>query len=119
MGGIWWHHLGVTDLGHTARLREVVNSLERFGDGDRYEPGPTIFARKPWTADSLAIVLQEDAVEGVAPSQPSFFYFLEVEIAKEVIRVWSSWRGGAEPTAEQATRAVLHYAEHDAYEPLE
>jgi hypothetical protein len=91
--------------------------LERFPRGDRYEPGPMIFAKKPWAADSPAIVLQEDVANGVAPSHPTFSYFLEVEIAKDVIRVWSSWRGGAEPTPEQATRAVIHYAEHDAYEP--
>jgi hypothetical protein len=46
--------------------------LERFDAVDRYEPGPTIFAQKPWASDSPAIVLQEDTVDGVAPSQPSF-----------------------------------------------
>ena len=107
----------MTDSGHSATLREIVTSLERLPSGDRYEPGPTIFAKKPWSTDSLAIVLQEDAVDGVAPGQPGFSYFLEVEIAKDVIRVWSSWRGGAEPTPEQAVRAAIHYAENDAYEP--
>ncbi len=100
-------------------LREVVATIETFGEGDRYEPGPTIFAPKPWTADSPAVVLEEDAVGGAAPSQPSYSYLLEVGIAKEVIEVWSSWRNGREPTSEEATRAVIHYAEHDAYEPVE
>jgi hypothetical protein len=44
---------------------------------------------------------------------------LEVDLAREVVKVWSAWRGGMTPTLETATLAVVYYGEHDAYQPLE
>lgn len=46
-------------------------------------------------------------------------YLLEVDLAKEAIRVWSQWRNGATPTSEDRVAAVVHYAIHDAYLPVE
>jgi hypothetical protein len=46
-------------------------------------------------------------------------YLLEVDLAKEAIRVWSEWRNGAAPTSEEQVAAVVHYAAHDAYLPVE
>jgi hypothetical protein len=46
-------------------------------------------------------------------------YMLEVRIAKEVIKVWSQWRGGRKPTPEEACEAVIFYAQNDAYLPEE
>jgi hypothetical protein len=45
-------------------------------------------------------------------------YLLEVDLAREAVEVWSDWRGGTTPTSEEAALAVIHYAEHDAYQPL-
>lgn len=101
-----------------ATLVEVIATLDGIPDGDPYDVEPTIFVRKPWTAYSEAVVLNEDAVNGVAPSAPAFAYLLEVDLAKEVIRVWREWRAGAVPTPEQATQAVIFYGEHDSYQPL-
>ena len=44
---------------------------------------------------------------------------LTVENAVEVIDAWSKWRGGREPTRAERCAAVVYYAEHDAYMPLE
>ena len=99
-------------------ILEVIATLDEIPEGDPYEVEPTIFARKPWTVDSQAIVLNEDAVNSVAPSAPDFGYLLEVDLAKEVIRVWSDWRDGAAPTLEEATQAVIFYAEYDSYQPV-
>lgn len=44
-------------------------------------------------------------------------YLLEVRLAKEVIRVWSQWRGGRMPTAKDKCDAVSHYATYDSYLP--
>lgn len=46
-------------------------------------------------------------------------YLLEVELAKEVIQVWKSWRNGREPSPLEKYQAVLYYAENDAYLPVE
>jgi hypothetical protein len=35
------------------------------------------------------------------------------------VEVWSTWRDGATPTADEATLAIIYYAEHDAYQPVE
>ena len=53
------------------------------------------------------------------PDCTDYAYLLEVDLAVEVIEVWSEWRGGVVPTQMQAAQAVIHYAEHDAYEPLD
>ncbi|MFI5930254.1 hypothetical protein ACIA3K_30340 [Micromonospora sp. NPDC051543] len=44
-------------------------------------------------------------------------YLLEVDLAREVIEVWSLWRGGRQPTVLEAVGAVVYYAEHDVYQP--
>jgi len=46
-------------------------------------------------------------------------YLLEVDLAREAVEVWSAWRGGAIPSPEEATLAVIYYGEHDAFQPLE
>jgi hypothetical protein len=38
---------------------------------------------------------------------------------KEVLQVWTRWRDGRTPTDDEACEAVVHYAEHDAYLPVE
>jgi hypothetical protein len=46
-------------------------------------------------------------------------YFLEVALAQDAVAVWSEWRDGAEPTADDKLLAVSYYATHDAYLPLD
>ena len=100
-------------------LREIIAHLGDYPPEDGYEVGPTIYARRPWTADSPAAVLNEDPVGGTAPGEPDLHYVLEVSIASEVLMVWSRWREGASPSTDEAVEAVLHYATHDAYLPVE
>jgi hypothetical protein len=42
-----------------------------------------------------------------------------VDVARDVLAVWSAWRAGRQPTAEEAVKAVIYYAERDTYEPVE
>lgn len=59
------------------------------------------------------------AVEADDGRDPAgFAYLLEVDIALEVLEVWAEQRGGRTPTADEAVRAVIHYARYDSYEPL-
>lgn len=100
-------------------LLEVVSELRDVPVGDGYSAGPTIFAKRPWTSSSEALVLRgEDVPEGVT-TPSGHHYLLEVDLALEAVDVWSEWRSGAVPTPEEATSAVIHYGEHDAYQPLE
>jgi hypothetical protein len=45
-------------------------------------------------------------------------YFLEVPIAKEVLRVWEDWRNGKKPTLNEKFQAIVYYAVKDAYIPV-
>ncbi len=88
-------------------LREVVGRLEEF------EVGMVIYAERvpDWTGSSRAVVAPAgDDREGLS-------YFLEVDLAREAIRVWSAWRGGLEPDEDQRLEAVTHYALHDSFLP--
>jgi hypothetical protein len=42
-------------------------------------------------------------------------YVLEVDLAKDAIRVWRQDHDGAEPSAAQRCAAVMYYAVHDAF----
>jgi hypothetical protein len=71
-----------------------------------------IYVAKPWTAAADAAVAAFDA------PPPNLAYLLEVELAKDVLGVWSSWRNGARPDGSEKCQAVIYYAEHDAYLPV-
>lgn len=76
-------------------------------------PGESsLFARRPWSEDADAVVAKEDQ------QPPGYDYLLETELVREVLAVWSEWRDGRSPTPSEAARAVMHYAELDAYLPV-
>ena len=62
------------------------------------------------------VLISGESADGVAPS--GYRYLLEIGLAKEVLAVFEQWRSH-EPSADERVTAVLHYAEHDAYLPLE
>lgn len=78
----------------------------------------TIFAEEPWHADSSA-----ECVDGTALVEPATVgekvYFLEVDLARDVLAVWRDWRQGREPSLPEFVQAVIHYAEQDAFIPRE
>ncbi|MHA6758072.1 hypothetical protein [Streptacidiphilus sp. PAMC 29251] len=84
-------------------LLDLLQSL------DEQPAEAVIYAAKPWAAASDAAIAPFDA------PPPNLAYLLEVELAKDVVEVWSSWRNGAQPNASEKCQAVIHYAEHDAY----
>jgi hypothetical protein len=88
-----------------ASLLDVIAGVGAAQEG-------TVFARKPWTPESEAVVLDGD--EG--PSDLG--YLLELELVHDVLETCSLWREGATPSPDQAVRAVIHYARHDAYQPV-
>jgi hypothetical protein len=106
-------------VGAVPTLLEVISHLGDIPANDGYSPGPTIYARQPWTISSDALVLSgDDCPDGVA-TESGHDYLLEVDLAREAVEVWSAWRGGATPTPEDAALAVIYYGEHDAYQPPE
>jgi hypothetical protein len=91
-------------------MPQLIDLLATLDDLD---PTGVIHATKPWSTTSAAAATADDVpVDGMA-------YLLEVDLALEVLQVWSAWRGGAHPSDLQKCAAIIHYAQHDSYEPLE
>jgi hypothetical protein len=93
------------------RLGEAVASLESL-DSDA-----TIYAAEPWTPDSRAMVACEGTSEAVAAVSGGMRYLREVRIAVDAVEVWSAWRAGRIPSADERCEAVIHYAVNDTYLP--
>ncbi len=89
---------------------ELISLISGLGDLD---PAAVIYAAKPWTAASVAVVLNNDEPPERLP------YLLEVELAQDAVEVWSEWRGGRTPTPIEKLQAIVHYAEFDAYIPAD
>lgn len=97
----------------------MINHLHDVPPGDGFSPGLTIYARLPWTPQADAVVLRGDEVPDGVVTESGHQYLLEVDLAIEVVEVWSAWRDGATPTPEEASLAVIHYCENDAYQPVD
>jgi len=87
-------------------LRDVIERLDEFGADE------TIFAESA-TPTARAAVGVEDEDESGLP------YLLEVAVALEAIEVWKAWRPGEAPSLDDKLAAVIHYAENDAWLPIE
>lgn len=104
-------------------LREIVSRLREY---DNPEVVNIIYATpkgEAWEPDGIAAVVEtplyadENYVEPPGPDGTA--YFLEVSLAQEAIEVYKEWRGDPQTTEEQDLAAVVYYAEHDAYLPLD
>ncbi len=91
-------------------LLDVVSALASA------DPEATIYAAEPVAPHSAAMVCVEPE-DGGSPA--GFAYLLEVNLARDVLNVWAQWRDDRAPTLDDAARAIIYYAEHDAYEPVE
>jgi hypothetical protein len=89
-------------------LAELLDRIDGTGDDlvIYVEEGALV------TLSSRVALVSEDDVppEGMA-------YFLEVPLVKDVLRVWSDWRGGLRPGGEEACSAIVFYAVNDAFQP--
>lgn len=93
--------------GTLSELIEVLETLDREH---------TIYAARPWTVNSEAIVTYD--VDGRVPPEAAglgLSYFLEVFISLEVVEQYEEIMGRQTP--EVRFQKVLYYAENDAYEP--
>jgi hypothetical protein len=93
------------------KLAELVADLPRLDDA------LTIYSARDreWAADSEAIAIQAPEDGSLPAEAVGFVYLLEVDQAKEVLEVWSEWRGGRTPTLAECVEAIVYYAVNDAY----
>jgi len=91
------------------RLVDVMSALASV------DSEATIYVSTPIEPYSDAVVCIEPD-EGGSP--PGLAYLLEVSLARDVLHTWARWRDGRQPSSEEAAKAVIYYAQHDAYEPV-
>ena len=91
------------------KLLEIVDDLAAYDDE------LTIYACKPWSCDSVAIVAREPDAGGLPPEAVSCGaeYFIEIFVAKEFLEGWVS-NESAPPTVNAQCDRLIHYAEFDA-----
>jgi hypothetical protein len=106
---------------NTGTLFEILQRLDEFDDSDPASPlviyaqGGAQAARK-----SPAVVCRRGEGSGsTCPLDPSLAEVLGVGQAREVLEVWSAWRGGLVPSPEDRFRAVLFFSQYGAFFPLE
>lgn len=88
-------------------LEQLVDGLPELSQDD------CILARKPWTpaSEAAAAPLGEDFHVPSHLATNGLEYFLEVHVAKEVLKVL----GGRTARKEEQLRLLIFYAENDAY----
>lgn len=94
-------------------LAEIIEQIDNLGDN------LTIYAHKNpvWNIDSPAALIEMDEFEDEEPEpHGEMDYFLEVDIAREVLEIWRKQRDGRKPTEQEKFEAILYYAENDAYQ---
>jgi hypothetical protein len=100
-------------------LRELIRQIHTF------PKEATVFAAQVagrFTPESEALCLELTETESRAPIDevaarraPGKTYFLEIFVARDVLDGWKQMRGVTKLDADEATRVVLYYAEHDAW----
>lgn len=94
-------------------LADLLNEIDSLDDN------LTIYASKEprWTGSSRSVACREPDDGSVPPEAEGLNYMLEVDRAKDAIRVWREWRVNAVPALIDKCEAVIYYATHDAYLP--
>ena len=97
------------------KLIDLIDTLEEFDD-NLVIFVPVDEPLQP-SIDAITVLIDvylkdEEPPEGLE-------YFIEVELAKDVIRVWQEWREGRVPDKHEKYQAVIYYAQHDAYMPTD
>lgn len=93
-------------------LRDVIADLNCF------DANHVIYVAQ-CTADANAVVDCESQDGDPPTSATGMHYLLEISLARDALRVWSEWRDGLEPTLDDKIKAVIYYAENDAFIPAD
>ena len=102
-------------------LLAVLDQLSDYNDSVRY-CSAVIYAEAGTESDPDAqcIVCPGDNNDSfVCPLNPNLYEVLMVQLAKDAIEVWSLWRENQQPTPLDKFKAVMFYAQNDAYLPVD
>ena len=92
-----------------------MNLSDVLRDPEALDADGTIYAARPWTENSEAIVAHEPEAGGlpVEAERLGLDYFLETFIAREFLEGWMSTLAEM-PTLQQKCTRLISYAIHDA-----
>jgi|tagenome__1003787_1003787.scaffolds.fasta_scaffold20539343_2 hypothetical protein len=96
-------------------LRQLIEQLDELDDALLLYAEGGVHAGP----DSTAVAACEPEDGSVPPGAEGMAYVLEVDGARDVVRVWQEWRDGRVPTTDDKCDAILHYARQDAFLPTE
>ena len=88
----------------------LLQALDQLlGEDDLY----TVFAKRPWNAESEAVIAELTENDGIPPQLTSagYEYFLEAFVARELI----DERARELMTREQILLMLLYYGEYDGF----
>jgi len=95
-------------MGTPMTLLKIIQELETFDNES------TIYASRPWTENSEALVLREPGekipLEG---EKLGLIYFLEVSIAQDFLEDWAASLD-TPPMLQQKCKRLIQYATNDA-----
>lgn len=88
---------------------------------DDFDPDEAIFIHPQSRIEPDCEVLVTSYSDDGEPSATTagMKYLLEVSLVRDALRVWSEWRQGRVPSIEEQIGAVVYYANHDAFQPLD
>lgn len=96
-------------------MGQIMTLLELLSKLDTFDPNHTIYAIKPWSCSSIAIIINESPNDDLNKDtfESKFEYFLEIFIALEFLSDWSSLFKD-EPCPQQKCKRLIDYATNDA-----
>lgn len=94
-------------------LRQVVQQLDSYND--ELMIWARVQTKNDLTPDTEAVVAPARQDDSTWWEERGLLYVLEVDLAKDAIRVWRQGHDGAEPSAAERCAAVIHYAVNDAF----
>jgi len=93
-------------------MMTLLETIEKLSELNR---NYTIYAAKPWTPQSAAVVAEEPPRGGVPPeaAERRLSYFLEILIARDFL---DDWQAGSRKqfTAQERCQRLIDYATNDA-----
>ena len=94
-------------------LSQVVQRLD--GYDDELMIWARVQTKDDLTPDTEAVLAPARQDDSTWWEERRLSYVLEVDLAKDAIRVWRQGHDGAEPSAAQRCAAVIHYAVNDDF----
>ena len=90
-------------------LKEIVEGIDELSNEG------TVYLYEKWTATSKGFLIIESADKDLPMEYKQAKYFLEVDLIKDVIKVFKDWHERNKDNTKKLCEAVIYYAINDTY----